>query len=709
MPRILRCPHRTLHFRDRDRPETHPPRATLRLAQLFAALALTVAAGAVAGPPELRFRIDEGLNINSFVRESGVAAHLLLRSGPEPRILVAFPAGDSGVGVWFAPTDHPIAWKLLSAPRALDQTDGRGRRLRGIEAEVALDAAALKVKQVVLSSVRMLREYERLGVLSPELAATAHTAPGRFVWSRDRVDGAAGYALSIEALDGARVEVGALRAATGAALRFKVRAVTGEEPLHALTAASLFTRRAGSDVRARNVLEFLSYREKFLAGSWRFDTYFGRDTLMSLALLAPVLDSIAVASGLASVLVRLAADGQVAHEEDIGEWAVLRNLAAGRGPSARPIYDYGMVDESFMLAPVAAAWLLDGLDGRARAAQFLAAHEPSGTLRGEALTRNLLWVVGRAAPFARQAVPTRLVGLKPGRTSGNWRDSDDGLGGGRYPYDVNAVFVPAALRATDRLLRSRLLDPYLVPSRRATLSHARAYLRVWSREAPPLFVVSVPAAEARADVAQYAPEAGVTASAPLAALDAAALSFNALALDAAGRPVRIMHSDDGFALLFGTPTTAGLGQTVRSLMRPFPAGLMTPIGLLVANPAFATRELRARFSRDAYHGTVVWSWQQAVFAAGLDRQLRRADIPVELRAQLTSARAQLWAAIDAAGELRTSELWSWTFADGCYRAEPFGQSAAHADESNAAQLWSTVFLALSPPPGAASGQTRCGS
>lgn len=37
------------------------------------------------------------------------------------------------------------------------------------------------------------------------------------------------------------------------------------------------------------MLTFLSYREKYLAGSWRFDTYFGRDTMMSLTLLAPVL------------------------------------------------------------------------------------------------------------------------------------------------------------------------------------------------------------------------------------------------------------------------------------------------------------------------------------------------------------------------------------------------------------------------------------
>ena len=56
----------------------------------------------------------------------------------------------------------------------------------------------------------------------------------------------------------------------------------------------------------------------------------------------------------------------------------------------------------------------------------------------------------------------------------------------------------------------------------------------------------------------------------------------------------------------------------------------------------------------------------------------------------------------AADAVRTSELWSWSYVDGHYRIEPFGAEGAHEDESNAAQLWSTVFLAL-PPPEVATG------
>src|SRR6185295_3834781 len=83
---------------------TSTSRLTERVRPLIAAFVLAAAgvtASAADSGPALSFRLDEGLNINSFTREGTVAAHLLLRSGEEPRVLVAFPAGNSGVGLWF--------------------------------------------------------------------------------------------------------------------------------------------------------------------------------------------------------------------------------------------------------------------------------------------------------------------------------------------------------------------------------------------------------------------------------------------------------------------------------------------------------------------------------------------------------------------------------------------------------------------------------
>jgi hypothetical protein len=91
---------------------------------------------------------------------------------------------------------------------------------------------------------------------------------------------------------------------------------------------------------------------------------------------------------------------------------------------------------------------------------------------------------------------------------------------------------------------------------------------------------------------------------------------------------------------------------------------------------------------------VVWSWQQALLAAGFERQLRREDLSAPVLSQLEQARRELWRVIDNTRALRTSELWSWSWSEGRFHAEAFGRPGADADESNAAQLWSTVFLGL---------------
>jgi len=647
-----------------------------------------------ASAPALAFRIDEGRNINSFLRDGPVAAHLLLRSGNEPRILIAFPAGNSGVGLWFSTSSEPMTWTLVSAPKPITMLDEKRRSLRGIEFEIETDARELRPRAAVLSSVRVLRDFELLGKAPAEVMVAARISGGRATWSRERLDGAAGFLLSVDAREGTRVSAERYAANAQAPLRLRVQALTGETPLVPLD--PLLNAQAGDDTRARNALAFLSYRDKFLAGSWRFDTYFGRDTLISALMLAPVLEPEAIESAIASVLARLASNGEVAHEEDIGEFAVLRNAREGRGKVATPIYDYGMVDDDFLLAPLAARWLLSG-PGHARAAGFLAEPDSRGERRGAGLVRNLMWVVERAAPFADDPRATRLVGIKPGRMTGQWRDSEQGLGRGRYAYDVNAALVPASLDAAAQLAESGLLDAYIDKDQRRRLMRARAHARVWTARAPSFFAADIPATNARSAIAAYATEIDVDSARALRSLDDRPLAFHALSLDEAGSPIPILHSDEGFRLLLTEPTPAELTRCLGAIMRPFPAGLMTDVGLLVANPALASDVLRREFTRFAYHGTVVWSWQQALLAAGLERQLQRHDLPARSRAQLQRAREELWAVINRSKVLRTSELWSWSYANGQFRIEPFGRPGADVDESNAAQLWSTVLLGLKAP------------
>jgi hypothetical protein len=665
---------------------------------LRALVLLLSAAAANAAEPRapLQFRISEGRILNAFHQQGPAAAHMLLTAGTQPRLLVAFPAGNSGVGVWFENTQRPVQWTLGSM-KSVSRADAKGRVLHGVEAEASVDAP-LVVREAVLSSVRVLRDFQINGTYPDEVKATPSAEGATVQWSRARLDGAAGYALSITVEngklgggDGAPITLSASRA--GEQLRLRITALTGEKPLTPL-ASHLLGAGANDDPRSREVLTFLSYEEKFLAGSWRFNTYFGRDTLMSLRLLLPALEPEALEGGLIAVLQRLAANGEVAHEEDIGEFAVLRHRRQGEAMGDAPIYDYNMIDDDFMLAPVAAAYLFEHRRGRSRARDFLARRMASGESVGAALVRNFVFVARSARPFAQQPQAANLISLKPGLNFGQWRDSQDGLAGGRYPFDVNAVFVPAAMAAIEKFVLSGVLESYLAPEQRRTLATAGDVAQAWSREAPKLFRVRLPGAEARRQIDAYAAELAVSAKAALAALPNGDVSVNAIALDAQHQPIPVLHSDGGFALLMLDPSGPEVEQLVEGMLRPFPAGLLTDAGVLVANPVFADATRRRQLGRTAYHGTVTWSWQQALLAAGLERQIARSDLPAATTQRLRSAQERLWSVIQKTRELRASELWSWRFDGGRYQMTPFGQNVGDADESNAAQLWSTVYLAI---------------
>ncbi|NYT41966.1 hypothetical protein HZY97_14445 [Sphingomonas sp. R-74633] len=654
-----------------------------------------------AKAPELAYSLTEGQNLNAFVRDGKVAAHLLLRNGSDPRILVAFPAGNSGVGLWFQPLARAATWRLDQAPRPVTLADGKGRPLHGIESIATIDAARLAPKQAVLSNVRFLRDYQSVGRFPAEVTAPVRIEGNRILYARDRVDGAPGYRLEIQVLGG-RIENGEIVAGANGRIRLRIVAATGDTPLTGLSKAELLNTKAATDPAARNALAFLSYREKFLAGSWRFDTYFGRDTLMSVRLLMPALKGAAVEAGLGAVLARLNPGGEVAHEEGLSEFALIDHAQHKQSGGAAATLDYGMIDDDYMLGPVSADYLL-GPATRAAAQTFLAKRvhseanpggtEPAGTL----LVRNLRYVIDQVRPFAEDPRWSNLVAIHKGRLTGQWRDSEEGLGRGRYPYDVNAVLVPAALEAADKLMRAGLLDAYLTPKDRTALARAHAMAAIWRSQAPGLFAVETPGPEAAAQVRDYAARVSVPAGPALAALKGQALRYHAIALDDHGKPVPILNSDEGFSLLFGHPDPADLQTYVGALARPFPAGLMTDIGLLVANPALASTEVQDRFTPGAYHGAVVWSWQQALFAAGLERQLARTDLPPATRAVLKDAQSKLWRAIQATRATQSSELWSWAYENGRYKVVAFGAGKADVDESNAAQLWSTVYLAVQPP------------
>lgn len=652
----------------------------------LAACCLLVLAAPADAVPDLRFAVDEGRIENLFFREGRVAAHAVLKSGPDARLVVAFPAGNSGAGLWFA---EPARWRTTAPLKKVQRHQPQGQPLRGIELALEADTPKLTVRRALVGSVRVLRDYGYGNPIPAEVEAAPVVAGNTVTWQRRRLDEAPGYSLKVRVLNGTvSVRDGAVvLVSRNGPLRLTVTALTGDAPLTPLALQDIFVRPDRASILQQS-LAFLAYREKLLAGSWQYDTYFGRDTLMTLALLMGELKPAPIEAGLASVLERLNPEGEVAHEEDIGEFAL---IGRPRHDARQPVLDYKMVDDDFMLAPVLATYLLDTPAGRARATDFLARETSSGVSYGDLVLRNLGFVTARAGPFAADPVFANLVSLHEGLTVGDWRDSQDGLGSdGRYAFSVNAALVPAALAAAGRLQASGLLDAY--GAQRIGHADMVAMAEVWGRDAPGLFAVSLPGREAHDRLAAFAHATGVAAQDTELPAD---VSFFALALDATGHPVQVMHSDVGFLLYFLRPDDATLQLALGQIMQPFPAGLMSGAGLLVANPAFAGNARWKTFDNTRYHGMVVWSWQQQLLQAGIACQLTRNDISSRSRALLQLAGTALDHAIVKTAQLQGSELWSWRADNGKLAPLPYGQAVGHETESNAVQLWSTAGLVQS--------------
>jgi hypothetical protein len=649
--------------------------------------------------PELRFQIIQGAIQNEVYRDGPVAAHVTLKSGTKPRLVVAFPAGNSGVGLWFSPLTTSATWGPVTRIKSITRRPPGGGIRHGVVAETSISAPTLGVTKAVLSNVRVLRDYGDYGHVGkiPASVESPVSVRGRIAtWERRRIDGAAGYLLSVEALNGRAILTtgdNQVRFETndGAPLRLRFIAMTGDPALSPIPASALFTASATDDQQLRDVLTFLSYDEKLIAGSWRFNTYFGRDTLMSARLLMPAITPHTIEAVLRGVLLRLNALGEVAHEEDLEEYTLLTRQRLEEPLSAEPILDYKMIDDDYMLAPVIAHYLLDTADGRSRAQAFLAQKSPAGMSYAALLASNLLYVVNSAKPFARAPVAHNMIALKSGLRVGQWRDSEDGLAGGRYPYDVNAVLVPAALRAAARFAESGLLNGYQGGEKVDSVAIA-AVADVWEQRVSEFFLYRADNAQSKAMIRSQAAAEDVDPSLALAALGDGDTVIHALALDSAGQPIPVMNSDEGFALLFGQPSAASLKVSLEAIMRPFPAGLITPAGMLVANPMLAEPAVRSIFGSNRYHGMVIWSWQQALMAAGIAKQRQRSDLPGETQELLAEAAETIQRAIDDTLDARASELWSWSATNGKYRREAYGQRDGDETDSNALQLWSTVFL-----------------
>ena len=171
------------------------------------------------------------------------------------------------------------------------------------------------------------------------------------------------------------------------------------------------------------------------------------------------------------------------------------------------------------------------------------------------------------------------------------------------------------------------------------------------------------------------------------------VTFHAISLQGYNNlsQVQVMNTDDCFRLFLVNSTneaqlTSFLNQSANNVMRTFPAGLLTSAGLLVANPAYGEDPVyAANWTTSAYHGTVIWSWQQAMMARGFELQLDRCNRETlefcenkVVHQNVLRAYNMLWDVIETNSEHLSTEVWSWVY-ESSFEFTPLG--------------------ALPPPPG----------
>jgi hypothetical protein len=146
-----------------------------------AAIACVVACSGHTAPPTgngassdetLAFEVDDGSIRNYFYRRGPVAAHVLLSSGDAPRLIVAFPAGNTGIGLWFDKPAAPVRFEVEGSVTGVERD-----RMRGVTAMLSADADRLEVRGAVLGSIRTLRDYAQLATQPPETLHQVSAGP----------------------------------------------------------------------------------------------------------------------------------------------------------------------------------------------------------------------------------------------------------------------------------------------------------------------------------------------------------------------------------------------------------------------------------------------------------------------------------------------------------------------------------------------------
>jgi hypothetical protein len=384
-------------------------------------------------------------------------------------------------------------------------------------------------------------------------------------------------------------------------------------------------------------MELMCSQEKLLAGVPNYATYFGRDMMMSALMLEPVLTSAMLEHVIASVLRKLAPNGEVSHEEGLGGQAIRENAAKYNklltiyfqqnsepkenvadsilaeaekilGNLQSVTENYRMVDDDFQLAVLTAVYLNRSDIPAERKRAFLQANsgEKEKTTRLTLLIRNLLFVTQISRAYVTHPAVENLVSFQKINEhhwhAGSWRDSGVGYANGRYAMDVNAIWVPKALESIEKIfavfnqigisnddlqkVAPEIQNSMLIEYARDPQSLQKA-IKIWNN-AIRHFEIQLSKQEIQKRIPlklEWFPEkdrAYWTNVITKNAADQESIEFLAISLDEQGRPIPVANTDVATWLFLENLTEKILKDEIkdedvikrlRIFMVPYPVGL----------------------------------------------------------------------------------------------------------------------------------------
>eukprot|EP01080_Neovahlkampfia_damariscottae_P008434 gene8434-260_t len=635
------------------------------------------------GLEELKLMIDGDDTLNYFYGNDKMNVHAVVsKNSTTPRLIYALPAGNEGFLVFF---ESSIFTQYIF------QQDTFRPIENGMENDIEI-TQDLKITKILMGSSRVLRHFMQSGeILFPEMKnEITFEDKTQLTYSRTQLNGKDKMSLSfssaynveiIKKEDGFYLKIMDSKQ-TG---KLKIQIKTTKVPLTRISRDKLFINKNDDIKELEFGLSFLSYEEKLLAGSWRFNTYFGRDTLMSLEMLMPILRSSVIESSLESVLHKLDKNGDVAHEEAIDDFSDFIHKVNNRSDLyGQPIFDYKMIDDDFMLLPVLKNYLLN-FGVKEKAMEFFKRNK-------ELILRNMNFVIEKSKNFYQNSTIDNLIHIREGITVGNWRDSAPGLGYATVPYDVNVALVPAALNSITTIINHGYLSKEEVGE---IYEKSKKYFKVWSEKSSIFFNISISNSIAKSRIIKYCNELKIDSTVYLNELEDKDINFNSLSIHNNGSKIHVMHTDTSYLLVFTEPSEEELKKILTNLIGTFPVGLLIPkIGVSISNPCFSDSDFtKSNFKNGHYHGTTIWSWHQAFLILGIQKQSKR-ELTAETKKLLKITEKKLWEVINETEKIRQHELWSFIIDNGKFKYIPFSEVSDKKRESNALQLWSTVYLSI---------------